>query len=213
MFSLLCITGFQAHDRQWTLGIRLPSAAAGASPQSVHHLVNVGDVQLVPHRLNLIFSGGLDRTVRAWSEREKTGVRRSPASRIWAPLPVCFFLTCFCSLSLRSWNPSYESRRGDWERSPPSRVCTETWASHRLWIDNSADRKRLWISAVLIFLFFFSLFALSKVKKKNKKKNEVMFLLYAEWLSGAFISINGGQILDLLWVNNQNWARFTLQIK
>lgn len=38
------------------------------SPQSFHHLVDVSDVQFVPHCLNLILSGGLNRTQRTWSE-------------------------------------------------------------------------------------------------------------------------------------------------
>lgn len=77
--------------------------------EAVHHLVNVSDIQLVYHCLNLIFSAGPNWTVRAWSQREEIKKKKNSKKRVefckalhYFSKTSKFFYQCFLPASCLS---------------------------------------------------------------------------------------------------------------
>lgn len=74
---------------------------------------------------SLSLTASISSSAADWTEQREPGLKREKVGgkkhvrRETDPCKqdvssfTCGFLTCFCSQSLQSWNPAYESRRGD----------------------------------------------------------------------------------------------------
>lgn len=103
-------------------------------PEPVNHLVNVSDIQLVFHCLNLVFSTGPDWTVRAWPQREEIKNKNNENRA-----ELCKALRYFrktSQLSCQRFLPVFSLRKF---RVDTVSVAAFESVVHRLWIVQTHD--------------------------------------------------------------------------